>query len=101
MTNDTQLMTLRAYARSRRERGLSGGTLAGVQKAIFTHRIQVAERGLINSAEADNQWLARTQPRVIGDRAELRELIGVARGLMLRLERLAGESGEVIGEEPV
>lgn len=101
MSSGDKPLSLRAYARSRRARGLAGGSLAAVQKAIVSGRIQVVEKGLINPAEADQQWLAQSGPRLIGHRAEVRELLGLARGLVLRLERLAGESREAVGAEPV
>jgi hypothetical protein len=59
MKKRRELLTLRGYARSRRERQLRGGTLRAVQKAIETGRI-TATGGKIDRALADEQWLANT-----------------------------------------
>lgn len=51
----SQLVSLREYARSRRARGLPGGTLGAVQKAILRKRITPIE-GKIDPEVADIQW---------------------------------------------
>ena len=54
------LMSKREYARSRKARGLPGGTLAAVQKALASSRIEETADGKISSAEADRTWRQRT-----------------------------------------
>lgn len=57
----SQLISQRAYARSRAERGLSGGTHAAVQKAIKNGRIRLID-GKIDPEVADIQWDRNTDP---------------------------------------
>lgn len=61
-----QLLSLRGYAESRKARGLPGGTLKAVQKAIETNRIStVADekgRAKIDAEVADIQWMQNTDP---------------------------------------
>jgi len=61
------LLSLRAYARSRKERGLDGGTLAAVQKAIEAGRIETVDDGgrwpKIDPAVADAAWRGNTAER--------------------------------------
>jgi hypothetical protein len=52
-------LSLRAYARSRRERGLPGGTLNAIQKAIASGRIQLVD-GKIDPEAADAAWVKNT-----------------------------------------
>ncbi len=54
-----QLISQRAYARSRAERGLPGGALSAVQKAAATGRI-VLVGGKVDPEAADRAWDART-----------------------------------------
>ncbi len=54
------LMSQRAYARHRAEQGLPGTTHRAVQKAIEAGRIQVNEKGQIDSDQADRQWAANS-----------------------------------------
>lgn len=54
-----QLLSLRAYGRSRRARGLPGGSLAAVQKAIAQGRITPID-GKVDPEVADIQWAAKT-----------------------------------------
>lgn len=54
-----KLISQRAYARSRAERGLPGGALSAVQKAAATGRI-VLVGGKVDPAAADRAWDART-----------------------------------------
>jgi hypothetical protein len=56
-----RLISLRAYARSRDERGLPGGTLRAVQKAIEAGRITPIA-GKIDPDVADIQWERNTDP---------------------------------------
>jgi hypothetical protein len=56
-----RLVSLRAYARSRRERGLVGGTHRAVAKAIADGRISAIE-GRIDPQVADIQWGRNTDP---------------------------------------
>jgi hypothetical protein len=55
-------LSLRAYARSRADRGLPGGTLGAVQKAIKSGRISTLPDGKINPIEADAHWDAKASP---------------------------------------
>lgn len=55
--------TLRGYARHRKARGLPGGSLAAVQKALATGRIAVDDDGRIDVAAADEAWSANTDER--------------------------------------
>jgi len=52
-------LSLRAYAASRKARGLLGGSLAAVQKARDSGRIQVVD-GKVDPDAADTAWLANT-----------------------------------------
>lgn len=54
-------ISLSAYARSRRERGLPGGTLRSVQKACLTGRITRHHDG-IDPIEADADWDGKASP---------------------------------------
>ena len=53
------LVSLRAYARSRRERGLPGGTLTAVQKAAKSGRITLVN-GKVDPEQADRGWSQNT-----------------------------------------
>jgi phage terminase Nu1 subunit (DNA packaging protein) len=55
------MMSLTAYARSRQERGLSGGTRAAVKKAIAQGRIKTLA-GKVNQETADAAWGDNTLP---------------------------------------
>jgi hypothetical protein len=55
-------LSLRAYARSRKERGLTGGSLQAVQRAIETGRIVKAADGKIDPTAADSDWDEKTHP---------------------------------------
>lgn len=57
----SELISQRAYARSRKERGLPGGSLAAVQKAIDSGRIRLID-GQIDPDVADIQWERNTDP---------------------------------------
>ena len=54
-----QLISQRAYARSRAARGLPGGALSAVQKAAATGRITLVG-GKIDPEAADRAWEAKT-----------------------------------------
>jgi hypothetical protein len=56
-------LSLRAYARHRAARSLPGRTLAAVQKAIESGRIEADTDGRIEPALADRQWRKNTIPR--------------------------------------
>lgn len=56
------LITQAEYARSRKERGLPGGTPAAVLKAVASGRITLID-GKIDPTVADVQWGANTRPR--------------------------------------
>jgi hypothetical protein len=53
-------LTLRGYARHRKAKGLSGGSLAAVQKAVAAGRISVDVQGRIDRVEADRAWSENT-----------------------------------------
>jgi hypothetical protein len=57
------LLTLRGYARSRKARGLSGGSPAAVKKAIDSERITRLPDGRIDQAAADADWHRNTAER--------------------------------------
>lgn len=62
------LITMADYARSRKERGLPGGTKAGVLKAVRAGRL-VLVNGKVDADAADAQWDANTnrkQQRAVG-----------------------------------
>ncbi len=48
--------SMRAYARHRKEKGLSGGTLTAVQKALAHRRITKGADGKIDFERADREW---------------------------------------------
>jgi hypothetical protein len=62
-------MSLRAYARHRKARGLDGGTHEAVRYAIKTGRITPLPDGKIDPEQADAQWEQTTSPRPAMDRA--------------------------------
>lgn len=65
-------LSLRAYARHRKENALSGGTLKAIQDAVATGRVILDANGKIpDAAEADARWRATTH-------AEKRPLTGPA-----------------------
>lgn len=66
MSTGTRL-GIRAYARHREERGLSGGTPAAIRKALKAGRIQAVD-GMIDPEEADAAWgdntnVAKVRPK--------------------------------------
>lgn len=83
-------LSRRAYAKHRKDRGLSGGTDTAVRKAIASGRIDVEADGTINPAKADRQWAAAT------DRAKTRSKAAYASGAAKARETV--EAGE---EKPV
>lgn len=61
----TEGLSIRAYARHRRELGLSGGTHRAVQKAIADGRLErsvavVDGKAKIDPVRADQEWAAKT-----------------------------------------
>lgn len=56
------MMSQSEYARSRKDRGLVGGTTAAVNKAIKEGRIK-AYNGLVDPEQADLQWARNTRVR--------------------------------------
>jgi hypothetical protein len=54
--------SLRAYAKHRKDLGLTGGSLAAVQKAIKSGRIQPVDGGIVFH-EADKSWDANSDHR--------------------------------------
>jgi hypothetical protein len=61
VVNMPELLSLRGYAALRKARGLSGGSLAAVQKAIASNRITPIA-GKIDPEVADIQWHRKTDP---------------------------------------
>jgi hypothetical protein len=62
---DPNLLTISEYARSRKARGLSGGTKQAVHKAIAEKRISAfGPDKLIDAQLADSQWDRNTRARV-------------------------------------
>lgn len=60
----TNLLSQAQYARSRKARGLPGGTREAVRKAVETGRIDVfGEDRLIDQDLADDQWRRNTRAR--------------------------------------
>jgi hypothetical protein len=57
-------LTLRGYARHRKARGLVGGTLKAVQKALAKGWIRTERDGSILAAPADRSWAQLHKPRV-------------------------------------
>jgi hypothetical protein len=63
--SDPNLLTISEYARSRKARGLSGGTKQAVHKAVTEQRISAfGQDKLIDQALADAQWERNTRARV-------------------------------------
>lgn len=63
--SDPNLLTQAEYARSRKARGLSGGTRQAVKKAVDEKRISVfGPDKLVDQALADTQWDRNTRARV-------------------------------------
>lgn len=56
--------SIRAYARHRKELGLSGGTHTAVRAAIDAHRIALDRDGTIDFDKADAMWLRNSEPAV-------------------------------------
>jgi hypothetical protein len=62
------LLTQSEYARSRKARGLSGGTKQAVKKAVDESRISAfGPDKLIDADLADRQWAKNTRPRAAND----------------------------------
>ncbi len=53
-------MSLRAYAKHRRDLGLRGGTVSAVQRALAAERIHRNKHGKIDPARADLAWEENT-----------------------------------------
>lgn len=54
------ILSLRQYAEHRKARGLRGGSLRAVQKALETDRIHAAPGGGIDPEPADREWASNT-----------------------------------------
>lgn len=57
-------LSRRAYAKHRKERGLTGQSEAAVRKAINAGRITLEQDGTIDPARADAQWATGTDPNM-------------------------------------
>jgi hypothetical protein len=55
--------SMRGYAKHRKALGLNGGSLAAVQKAIKSGRIQLVDGGKIDFDQADKSWEANSDHR--------------------------------------
>lgn len=53
-------MSIRAYAKHRRDLGLRGGTVTAVQRALTAKRIHRNKHGKIDPTRADLDWAANT-----------------------------------------
>lgn len=53
-------LSIRAYAKHRREHGLRGGTVSAVQRALASGRIPRNKHGKIDPQQADQAWEERT-----------------------------------------
>lgn len=62
----------RAYAKTRKEKGLPGGSLTAVQHALSAGRITLDSNGKIDPARADADWELNTDPG--RRRAKVREV---------------------------
>lgn len=68
--SDPNLLTQAEYARSRKERGLPGGSREAVRKAVEEKRISVfGPDKLIHQQLADTQWEQNTRARVMPTQA--------------------------------
>lgn len=85
-------LSLRAYARSRKERGLSGGTDAAVRKAIAAGRISALPDGTVDPARADAEWEGRT------DHAKVRTDEAYQRGAEAARETLEADEQRPVPE---
>lgn len=69
--SDPNLLTQAEYARSRKDRGLPGGSREAVRKAVDEGRISAfGPDKLLDQALADSQWARNTRARVGGGSAE-------------------------------
>ena len=83
-------MSISDYARSRRERGLSGGSRWGVQKAIRDGRIATNANGSVDPERADEEWARNTSEakRREPGGASYQEARAIREALNARLTRL-------------
>ena len=86
------ISSLRAYARSRKARGLPGGSPAAVGKAVAAGRIVRRPDGQIDQDQADADWLRNTQERcpADGSRSTAKTGIDGRREAPARGDRAAG-----------
>lgn len=56
-------ISLRKYAESRKARGLPGGSLSAVQRAVAGQRVTLTAAGKIDPVVADRQWLENSATR--------------------------------------
>lgn len=83
-------MSISAYARSRRDRGLPGGSRWGVQKAIRDGRIMTNPDGTVSPEQADAAWGRNTSQAKQRDAApaSYQEARAIREALNARLTRL-------------
>ena len=99
-------ISLRAYARHRKELGLPGGSLSAVQKAVESGRIECLPDGSIDPERADLAWESGTSPRAAagpgGDSAYLRSR-AMREAYEARLKKLAYEerAGSLVDAQAV
>lgn len=77
------LMNMSEYGRHRKALGLPGGNPVAVGKAIYAGRITFARKGLVDSEQADKDWLKNTNP--------LASAAGVIAGAVRAKEIISGE----------
>ena len=99
-------VSVRAYAASRKERGLPGGSRYGVQKALRDGRITKEPDGTIDPDEADVEWdrntdegKQTTDPRP----ASYQEARAIKEALSARMARLEYEErlGQLVSAKEV
>ena len=99
-------ISVRAYAASRRERGLPGGSRYGVQKALRDGRIVKEPDGTIDPDEADVEWDRNTNAaKQTGEPkpASYQEARAIKEALGARMARLEYEErlGQLVSAKEV
>lgn len=93
---DPNLLTQAEYARSRKQRGLSGGSREAVRKAVDAGRISAfGPDKLIDPALADRQWAENTRVRAANDAAAAPAAVGDL------VDQAAGTGASPAGEADV
>jgi len=88
---DPNLLTQAEYARSRKRRGLSGGSRESVRKAVDEKRISSFGPGkLVDQALADVQWERNTRTRISPSQGAGTD-VGATPGAPVQPELIAGD----------